>query len=95
MWVLGNIPFGIVKWWATVVLSNTNVPALGTQMGWWYNGGGSTTLELVSIPNQIVGSFGSISTALFSTTTSNVFNFSIRNSSGGPATINYGWVKLS
>jgi hypothetical protein len=64
-------------------------------MGWWYDAGGSTTLKLLSMPNQIIGSFGVISTALVSTTTSNVFDFSIENLSGGQATINYGWVKLS
>ncbi|NBR25835.1 MAG: collagen-like protein, partial [Micrococcales bacterium] len=58
MWVNGNIPNGIVNWNATVTLSNTNVPAIGAQYGWYYIAGNA--LVLTSIPSQIVGSPGSI-----------------------------------
>jgi hypothetical protein len=92
MWVNGNIPNGIVLWNATVSLSNTNVPAVGTQYGWYYVAGNA--LVLTSMPTQIVGTAGGISTATVVTTTSNVFTFDITNNSGTSQTINYGYTKL-
>ena len=53
MWVNGNIPNGIVNWNATVTLSNSNVPVIGVQYGWYYLAGNA--LVLTSIPSQIVG----------------------------------------
>ena len=92
MWVNGNIPNGIVIWNATVSLSNTNVPAVGTQYGWYYVAGNALVLN--SIPNQIVGTAGSISTANVATTTSNVFTFGITNNSGSSQTVYWGYVTL-
>jgi hypothetical protein len=97
MWMRGNIPTGIVVWNATVSVTNTNVPVVGTQYGWYYAGGGpggSDTLVLNSIPAQIVGTAGNISTATVSTTTANVFTFSITNNSGSSCTVNYGYITL-
>ena len=92
MWVNGNIPNGIVTWNATVTTSNTNVPVIGVQYGWYYTGGNA--LVLTSMPNQIVGTAGGISTAMVSTTTSNVFTFGITNNSGTAQVINWGYTRI-
>jgi hypothetical protein len=92
MWVNGNIPNGIINWNATVTISNTNVPAIGTQYGWYYAAGNQ--LVLTSIPSHIVGTAGSIITTSPSTTTANTFSFGITNNSATTQTINYGYIKL-
>lgn len=92
MWVNGNIPNGIVKWNATISLSNPNVPALGCQYGWYYDAGNQ--LVLTSIPDQIVGTNGSISTATVVTTASNVLTFGITNNSGSSQVVNWGYTKI-
>jgi hypothetical protein len=94
MWVKGNIPNGIITWNATVSVSNTNVPAIGTQYAWNYTGGG-TPISLTSIPNQIKGTAGTISTdATYAGTTSNRFDFGISNTSGASQTVYYGYTKI-
>jgi len=93
MWVNGNIPNGIVNWNATVTLSNSNVPVIGVQYGWYYLAGGA--LELTSIPNQIVGTAGTISTSAPAVSNSNTFTFGITNNSGTSQVINYGYLKIS
>ena len=94
MWVKGNIPNGIIVWNATLSISNTNVPAIGTQYAWNYTGGGSPIL-LTTIPDQIRGTVGTISTdATYAGTTSNRFDFGISNTSGSSQTIYYGWIKI-
>jgi hypothetical protein len=92
MWVRGNIPNGIIVWNATVSLSNANVPAIGTQYGWYYLAGNQ--LVLTSMPDQIIGTAGSISTATVATTTANTFTFGITNNSGSNCTIEYGYITL-
>lgn len=95
MWVKGNIPNGIITWNATVSVSNTNVPAIGTQYAWNYTGGGSP-IALTSIPDQIIGSAGTISTdATYAGTTSNRFDFGISNTSESTQTVYYGYTKIS
>ena len=95
MWVKGNIPNGIITWNATLSISNSNVPAIGTQYAWNYTGGGSPIL-LTSIPDQIRGAAGTISTdATYAGTTSNRFDFGISNTSGSTRTIYYGYTKIS
>jgi hypothetical protein len=95
MWVNGNIPNGIITWNATVTLSNTNVPAVGSQYGWYYVDGNA--IVLTSIPDQIIGTNGGIisSPSSYPPNTSNVFKFGITNNSGTTQTINYGYIKLS
>jgi hypothetical protein len=95
MWVNGNIPNGIINWNATATISNPNVPVVGAQYGWYYETGNA--LVLTSMPNQFVGTNGSIlnSPALYAPGTSNVFNFGITNNSGTSQTISYGYIKLS
>jgi hypothetical protein len=93
MWVNGNIPNGIVNWNATVTLSNTNVPAIGVQYGWYYLAGNA--LELTSIPSQIVGTAGSISTSAPAGSNTNTFTFGITNNSGTSQVVNYGYIKIS
>ena len=93
IWVNGNIPNGIVTYTATGVVTNTNVPVLGEQYGWYYEAGNA--LVLTSIPNQFVGTQGAISNAApYSGNTANVFTFGITNNSGNTAVVNYGYTKL-
>jgi hypothetical protein len=95
MWVNGNIPNGIITWNATVTTSNTNVPAVGSQYGWYYTAGNA--LVLTVMPDQIIGTTNTIisSPASYAPNTSNVFKFGITNNSGTTQTINYGYIKLS
>jgi hypothetical protein len=94
MWVKGNIPNGIITWNATLSVSNTNVPAIGQQYAWNYTGGGSP-ISLTSIPNQIRGTAGTISTdATYVGATSNRFDFGISNTSGASVTVYYGYTKV-
>jgi hypothetical protein len=93
MWVNGNIPNGIVNWNATVTLSNSNVPVIGVQYGWYYVAGNA--LVLTSIPNQIVGDAGTISTSAPGFTNSNTFTFGITNNSVSAQIIYYGYTKVS
>jgi hypothetical protein len=93
MWVRANIPNGIFAYQATVSVTNTNVPVLGTQRGYNYTGGGSPIL-LTTMPTQIVGAEGTISNATVSTTTANQFDFVINNSSGSSQTVYWGYVTL-
>jgi hypothetical protein len=92
IWVRGNIPSGIVSYTATVVVTNTNVPVLGSSYGWYYVDGNQ--LVLTSMPTQIIGTVNNISTASISTTTANVFTFGITNNSGTSQVVNYGYTKL-
>ena len=94
MWVKGNIANGIIIWNATLSISNSNVPAIGTQYAWNYTGGGSPIL-LTAIPNQIRGTANTISTDnTYVGSTSNRFDFGISNSSGSSQTIYYGYTKI-
>jgi hypothetical protein len=92
IWVRGNIPNGIVTFTATVVVTNTNVPVVGSSYGWYYAAGNA--LVLTAIPTQIVGTVNNISNAVVVTTTANVFEFTIINNSGNAAAVNYGYTKL-
>ena len=92
IWVRGNIPNGIITYTATVVVTNPNVPVLGSSYGWYYAAGNA--LVLTSIPTQIVGTVNNISNAVIVTTTANVFTFGITNNSGNSAVVNYGYTKL-
>ena len=95
LWVLANIPNGIIVYNATVSVSNTNVPVIGYQYAWNYTGGGSPIL-FTSIPAQIIGTAGSISTASPSVGTStNTFVFGIQNNTAENVTVNYGYLKIS
>jgi hypothetical protein len=95
MWVNGNVPNGIITWNATATISNTNVPVLGAQYGWYYAVGNA--LVLTAMPDQFTGTNGSILTTpvAYALNTSNVFKFGITNNSGTTQTINYGYIKLS
>jgi hypothetical protein len=94
MWVSGNIPNGIIIWNATVSVSNSNVPAIGSQYAWNYTSGGSPIL-ITAIPNQIRGVAGTINTdATYTGNTSNRFDFTIANTSGASRTVYYGYTKI-
>ena len=93
LWVNGNIPNGIITYTATAVITNTNVPVLGSQYAWYYAVGNA--LVFTSIPDQFVGTVGSISNVnTYAGNTANVFTFGITNNSGNTAVVNYGYTKL-
>jgi hypothetical protein len=94
LWVLGNIPNGIIVYNATVSVSNTNVPVIGYQYAWNYTGG-SSPISFTSIPAQIIGTAGAISTASPAVASTNTFVFGIQNNTGSGVTVNYGYVKIS
>jgi len=94
LWVLCNIPNGIISYNATVTVTNPNVPVLGYQYAWNYTGGGSPIL-FTSIPNQIIGTAGAISTASPAVATTNTFVFGIQNNTVSNVTVNYGYLKIS
>jgi len=95
LWVLGNIPNGIIVYNATVSVSNTNVPVIGYQYAWNYTGG-SSPISFTSIPAQIIGTAGAISTASPAVgTTTNTFVFGIQNNTASGVTVNYGYIKIS
>ena len=93
MWVNGNIPNGIINWNATVTLSNSNVPVIGVQYGWYYLAGNA--LVLTSIPSQIIGTAGTISNSSPAVSNSNTFTFGITNNSGTSQVVYYGYLKVS
>jgi hypothetical protein len=93
MWVNGNVPNGICVWNATATVTNSNVPVIGSQYAWYYTAG--NVLVINSIPSQIIGTAGSISTAMPSVGTStNVFTFSITNNSASDKVVDWGYNKL-
>jgi hypothetical protein len=95
LWVDCNIPNGILAYNATATVTNSNVPVVGQQFAWVYNGGG-TPVDFVSIPNQFTGTANTIvrsNTAPSATT--NRFDFGINNTSGGNVTVSYGWIQIS
>jgi hypothetical protein len=95
LWVLANVPNGIIVYNATVSISNTNVPVIGYQYAWNYTGGGSPIL-FTSIPDQIIGTAGAISTSSPSVSTpTNTFVFGIQNNTASNITVNYGYLKIS
>jgi hypothetical protein len=95
LWALTNIPNGIIVYNATVSVSNSNVPVIGVQYAWNYTGGGSPIL-FTSIPAQIIGTAGAISTASPGVGTStNTFVFGIQNNTVSGITVNYGYLKIS
>jgi hypothetical protein len=94
MWVEGNIPNGIIAWNALITVTNNNVPVLGQQFAWNYEGGGNV-LMFNSIPDQIIGTAGAISNAEPVVSNTNTFSFGINNASGNTVNVDYGWVKLS
>jgi hypothetical protein len=95
IWVLGNVPYGIISYNAMVTISNANVPVIGSHNAWYYDDGG--VLVFTSIPNQIVTTSGSISTVSPDGigTNTNTFTFGISNTSEENAIVNYGYVKIS
>jgi hypothetical protein len=93
--VFANIPNGILSYIAQAAISNTNVPVVGVQYAWYFTGGGSP-IFFTSLPNQFIGTAGTIvanSSAPSSTT--NIFDFGITNNSGSSQVVNYAWLKIS
>ena len=75
-----------------MVVTNTNVPVVGSSYGWYYASGGA--LVLTAIPTQVVGTNNNISSDVVVTTTANVFTFGITNNSGASQIVNWGYIKL-
>jgi hypothetical protein len=95
LWVIGNIPNGIISYNATATITNSNVPVVGAQYAWVYNGGGSP-IDFTSIPNQFTGTGNTIVRSSGGpSATTNRFDFGISNTSGGNVTVSYGYVKIS
>ena len=95
LWVDCNIPNGILVWNATATITNTNVPVVGQQFAWVYNGNG-TPIDFTSIPNQFIGTADTIVRGNVAPSgTTNRFDFGINNTSGGNVTVRYGWVAIS
>jgi hypothetical protein len=95
MWMYGNIPNGIVSWNANCTISNSNVNVVGAQYAWVYNGGG-TPIDIISLPDQFIGTSGSIirSTGAGLTQPTNTFRFTLRNTSGTAQTFYYGYTQM-
>lgn len=94
IWVRGNIPNGIIAYNATATVTNGNVPVVGQQFAWVYNGGG-TPLDFTSIPNQFTGTSNTIvRSSVGGSSTTNTFDFGINNSSGSSQTVYWGYVTL-
>jgi len=94
IWVRGNIPNGIIAYNATATVTNTNVPVVGTQYAWVYNGGG-TPIDFTSIPNQFIGTDNTIvRSSVAPSATTNRFDFGINNTSGSSQTVYWGYVTL-
>jgi hypothetical protein len=95
MWVECNIPNGILVWNATGTVTNTNVPVVGEQYAWVYNGGG-LPIDFTSIPNQFIGTGNTIVRSnVAPSSTTNRFDFGFNNTSGGNVTVSYGWIRIS
>jgi hypothetical protein len=93
--VFANIPNGLLSYIAEAVISNTNVPVVGTQYAWYYTLGGSP-IFFTSLPNQFIGSEGVIlSSSVSPSATTNRFDFGITNNSGSSQVVNYAWLKIS
>jgi hypothetical protein len=92
MWVRANIPNGIIVWNARVTVTNSNVPVIGEQYGWYYAEGNA--LVLTSIPSQIIGTNGSIINTSPGVSEANTFNFGITNNSGSSCTVEYGYIQI-
>ena len=92
MWVRGTCDNGIITWNATATVTNNNVPVLGQQFAWNYNGGG-TPIELTDIPHQFVGTANTVISSNPSVSTpTNTFTFTINNASGSSQTVYWGYV---
>jgi hypothetical protein len=95
LWVDCNIPNGILVWNATATVTNTNVPVVGAQYAWVYNGGGSP-IDFTSIPNQFIGTGNTIvRSSVAPSANTNRFDFGLNNTSGGNVTVRYGYVMIS
>ena len=95
LWVNGTCDDGIVSYTATVVVTNGNVPVLGSQYGWYYDTG--NMLVLTAMPAQITGTAGQITTGGTSVGGGNnnyTFTFGITNNRLIPVTVNYGYTRL-
>ena len=94
MWVDCNITNGILSWNATATVTNNNVPVVGAQYAWVYNGGG-TPIDFNSIPDQFTGTANTIVRGnVAPSATTNRFDFGINNTSGSSQTAYWGYVRL-
>ena len=93
MWVRGSIPNGIITWNATATVTNNNVPVLGQQFAWNYNGVIPMPLEITALPVQFIGTANTIITSnTYGGGPSNTFTFTVNNASGSSRTVYWGYV---
>ena len=94
MWLRAVVDNGVIAYNATVTITNANLPVLGQQQAYAYNGAG-TVLDWVSLPTQIVGTAGNITRSpTILGTPANVFEFYIQNNSETVTNIHYGYTKI-
>jgi hypothetical protein len=95
MWVRGTTDNGVISWNATVTITNTNLPAVGTSGAFVYTGGG-TMLDFTAVPDRITtptsGGVSRLATILGAPSTT--FEFGINNASGASVTVYWGWTKI-
>jgi hypothetical protein len=84
---------GILKWNAFVTLSNTNVPVIGEQRGWFNTTGNKLRIE--TIPGQIIGTPGSILTSGTTSFVANVFKFTLTNNTDTSQVVTWSYLKIS
>jgi len=84
---------GILKWTAFVTLSNTNVPVIGEQRGWFNTTGNKLRIE--EIPGQIIGTPGSILNSSPVVLNTNVFKFTLTNNTNTSQVVTWSYFKIS
>ena len=95
-WIKGNYSNGVAMWTGVFIVSNNNVPVLGEQYSWFYGipEGTGNALQFTSLPNQLVGTNGTILSSPSSYGgNSNIFSWGITNNSGTSQTINWGYIR--
>jgi hypothetical protein len=84
---------GIIEWNAFVTLSNTNVPVIGVQRGWLNNTGNKLRFE--TIPDQIIGTPGTILNSSTILLVANVFKFTLTNNTDTSQVVTWSYLKIN
>jgi hypothetical protein len=94
MWLRAVVDNGVIAYNATFTITNANLPVLGQQQAYAFSGAG-TVLDFTSLPNQIVGTSGSVTRSpTILGTPANQFTFVIQNDSGEVVDLHYGYTKI-
>ncbi len=93
-WLRATVDNGVIAYNATFTITNTNLPVVGQQFAYVYSGGG-TKLDFVSLPDQIVGTPGTIlRDPNIRAGNSSDFQFVLSNSSGQVVDLHWGWNRI-